>query len=573
MTQDAAYHPAGAPTGASARRAPAPVEAAAPAGDSGRMRRVVVASSLGAVFEAYDLVLYGPMAAIIARTFFSGLDEAYAYVFALLSAAVSYLARPFGGLIFGRLGDLAGRKYAFLLTIVVMGGSTVLIGLLPCYAAVGIASPILLMSLRFVQGLAFGGEFGGAVTYIAEHASARNRGLATSAVGITMACGLILAILVVLACETLLGKAAFEAWGWRIPFLLSAVLMLVSVYMRLRLQESPLFLRMRSGGGLAKRPVREALGQWRYLRTGLLVLFGAVAGQSVATATGAYPIYLLMLNLKIDPFLLHYTILGYSTGLVACLIAAGWLSDRVGRKPVMLAGFIGTALVALPVFQAVTHRAHPALETAMAAHPVVVAADPAGCSRQFDPLGLAPFRTPCDVARRAVAKLGIPYETRAVEAGAPAQVLVGAAAVAAFDGRGMDKAAFDAGNAAFGRSLAAALSEAGYPARADPARTDVPALIGLLVLLNAFVALASAPLAAWMIELVPTRIRSTVLSLAYNLGGLFGGFFPAIAFSAFTATGSLYAGLWYATAVLAVSAAVAALFLPETRGRPLDAVA
>ena len=540
--------------------------------ERGRVRRVIAASSLGAVFEAYDLVLFGPMAAIIARQFFSGLDEAYAYVFTLLSAAVTFLARPFGGLIFGRLGDLVGRKVTFLLTIVLMGGATVAIGLLPSYAAVGVLSPILLMILRIVQGLAFGGEFGGAVIYIAEHASAERRGLATSAVGVTMACGLVLAILVVLACEAALGKAAFEAWGWRIPFLLSSVLMGVSIYMRLKLQESPVFLAMRRGGGGSRRPVTEALGRWANLRVVLLVLFGAVAGQAVATATGSYPIYLLMLNLKIDPFLLHYTILGYSTCLVACMIAAGWLCDRIGRKPVTLAGFLGTAVLALPVYEGVTRHAHPDLAAAVAERPVVVAADSAGCSRQFDPFGLARFDSPCDVARRAVAKLGVPYTARDLAAGETARIEIGAVVLAAFDGAGLDGPTLTARTAAFGRDLAEAVKAAGYPARADPAKTDVPMLIALMSLLNAFVALASAPLAAWMIELFPTRIRNTALSVPYTVGGWFGGFFPAIAFSAFTATGHLYAGLWYAVAVLAVAFAVSALFLPETRGRALDAI-
>jgi MFS family permease len=569
MTQDIAVPRSAAHGG---RVAGARERAAVPE-DRTRVRRVIVASSLGAVFEAYDLVLFGPMAATIARHFFSGLDDAYAYVFTLLSAAVTFLARPFGGLIFGRLGDLVGRKHTFLLTIVIMGGATVAIGLLPTYAAIGVLAPALLITLRIVQGLAFGGEFGGAVTYIAEHAPAGRRGLATSAVGITMACGLVLAILVVIACETLLGKAAFETWGWRIPFLLSAVLMLVSVYMRLRLQESPLFLRMRRGGGGARRPVREALGRWAHLRVVLLVLVGLVAGQSVASATGSYPIYLLMLNLKIDPFLLHYTILGYSTCLVACMIAAGWLSDRIGRKPIMLAGFLGTAVLALPVYASITRHAHPDLAAAVADRPVAVAADPAGCSRQFDPFGVARFESPCDIARRAVAKLGVPYTIRDLPVGSPVQIMIGAARLASFDGAGLDKATRDARTAELGKALAGAVAAAGYPARADPAKTNLPALIALLSLLNAFVALASAPLAAWMIELFPTRIRNTALSVPYTVGGWFGGFLPAIAFSAFTATGNLYAGLWYALVVLAVAFVLTALFLPETRGRALDAIA
>jgi MFS family permease len=540
--------------------------------DAGGLRRVVVASSLGAIFEAYDLVLFGPMAAIIAAQFFSGLDPAYAYIFTLLSIAVTYVARPFGGLVFGPLGDRVGRKYAFLLTIVMMGLATVCIGLLPSYAAIGVASPLLLMGLRIIQGLAFGGEFGGAVTYIAEHAPASRRGFATSAVAITMACGLVLAILVVIACGWVLGKDAFEAWGWRIPFLLSAVLMLLSVYIRLRLHESPIFLSMKKAGRASKAPLREAFGRWSHMRTVLLVLFGAIAGQSVATATGAYPIYLLMLNLKIDPFLLHYTILGYSVFFVAAMIVAGWLSDRVGRKPVVLAGFLGTALAAYPVFQGITHYAHPRLEAAVAANPVTVVANPATCTRQLDPLGLAEFRSGCDVARRAVAKLGVPHSNRDAPAGSAALVQIGATTLPAFDGRGLDRTAFTQQAKAFEGWLAGALSAAGYPARAAPETTNVPALIGLMAVLNIFVAMASAPLAIWLIEMFPTRIRTTAFALPYNVGGWFGGFLPAIAFTAFTVTGNLYAGLWYSVGVLLISLAVGGLFLPETRGRALEEV-
>ncbi|WP_246729127.1 MFS transporter [Methylosinus sp. RM1] len=558
----------------SSERAPtsAPAPAADRAADPGSLRRVVVASSLGAIFEAYDLVLYGPMAAIVAAEFFSGLDPAYAYIFTLLSAAVTYVARPFGGLVFGPLGDRAGRKFTFLLTILIMGLSTVLIGLLPSYAAIGVASPLLFMALRILQGLAYGGEFGGAVTYIAEYAPAHRRGFATSAIAVTAASGLALAILVVLACELALGKTAFEAWGWRIPFLLSAVLMLVSVYIRLRLQESPVFLAMKRSGGGSRTPLREAFGRWDHLRVALLVLFGAAAGQSVAIATGSYPIYLLALNLKIDPFLLHYTILGYSVVFIAAMILAGWVSDWIGRKPVVLAGFIGTALAAYPVFQGVTHYAHPRLAAAMTTHPVTVAADPATCSRQFDPFGLAEFRSPCDIARRAVAKLGVPYANRAEPPGRVAQVEIGAAVVPAFEGVGLDRAVFTQQAKAFDVVLAAALADAGYPARAAPELTNVSMLIALMAALSVFVAMASAPLSAWMAEMFPTRIRTTAFAMSYNIGGWFGGFLPAISFAAFTATGDLYAGLWYAAGVLLVALVVGGLFLPETRGRALDRV-
>ncbi|MFC7397531.1 MFS transporter [Chelatococcus sp. GCM10030263] len=553
--------------------AAAPLAGAAPAVPArSELRRVVFASSLGAIFEAYDLVLFGPMAGIIAAQFFSGLDPAYAYIFTLLSAAIGYVVRPIGGLVFGRLGDLVGRKHSFLVTIVLMSLSTVVIGLVPNYAAIGLAAPLVYMSMRVLQGLAYGGEFGGAVTYVAEHAPAHKRGFATSAVAITGACGLVLAILVVLACEFALGTEAFEAWGWRIPFLISGVLMLISIYIRLRLRESPLFLEMKKTGQGSKAPVREAFGRWRYLRISLLVLFGAIAGQSVANATGVYPIYLLMLNLKIDPFQLHYTILGYSLFFVAFMIAAGWLSDRVGRKPVVLAGFLGTALAAYPTFQAITHYARPDLVEVLAQHPITVIADPSECTAQFDPIGLAEFRSSCDVARRAVAKLGIPYVERNAPAGTSARIEIGGATIAGFDGDGLDRAAFTAQSKDLDKAIAAALAGAGYPTRADPARTNVPALIALLSFLNFFVALATAPLAAWLIEMFPTRIRYTAFSLPYNIGGWFGGFMPAIAFSAFTVTGNLYAGLWYSVVILCLSTLIGALFLPETRNRSLGAI-
>jgi MFS family permease len=549
------------------------ISRASQAGDSRHgLRRVIVASSLGAIFESYDLVLYGPLAAIIAKQFFSALDEVSAYIFTLLSFALGYLVRPFGAVIFGRLGDRVGRKYSFLITIVIMGISTTFIGLLPSYAVIGVAAPALLMGLRLLQGLAFGGEFGGAVTYIAEYAGDAHRGLATSAVGITSACGLILSVLVVLACEVSMGKAPFEAWGWRIPFLLSVVLMLVSAYIRRRLQESPLFVQLKQEGGIAKEPLKEAFGNGRHLRTALLLLFGVVAGSSVALATGAYPIYLLMLNLKIDPFLLHYTILGSSTLFVFFMIGSGWLSDRIGRKPVMLTGFALTAAMCFPIFSAISHYASPALEAAIQTSPVTVRAYPRECSRQFDPIGIASAGSSCDIARKAIAKAGVPYANETTTAGVDATITIGALQLTAFDGRSLDKATAGRRSAAFSKELDTALADAGYPARADPKQTNVSALIVLMSLLYASVALASAPLAAWAVELFPTSVRDTALSVPYHIGGWFGGFFPAIAFSAFAVTGNLYAGLWYSIVVLLLSFVVSGLLLPETRGRSLIAV-
>ena len=536
------------------------------------LRRVVVAAALGAIFESYDIALFGPLASLVAANFFSGLDPSSAYVFTLLSFAIAYLVRPVGAAVFGQFNDRAGRKQTFLITIVILGVSTALMGLLPSYAAIGVASPCLMMLLRVCQGLGFGGEFGSAVTYIAEHARPDQRGLATGAFAITSACGLVLSILVVLATELVLGKTAFEAWGWRIPFLFSAVLMLISVRLRLRLQESPLFLQLRADGRVSAAPLREAFGTRRYLRTSLIALFGAIAGNSVALAVAAYPIYFLMLNLRVDPLLLDYTILGYSVLLALFILGAAWLSDHVGRKPLMLAGFMLTALACFPVFKAITHYADPGLEAAIRVSPVRVLADPTQCSLQIDPIGVVAPRTSCDIAHKALAKAGVPYTSIAVPGQPVARVEIGATRLESFESRGLSKPELATRTRAFGQELTAALSRAGYPVKADPRHTNVVALILWIGLLCLFVALASGPLASWLVEMFPTRIRGTALSLPYNLGGWFGGFLPAVVFSVFTSTGDFYSGLWYAIGMLALATLIAAVCLPETRGRSLVAI-
>lgn len=536
------------------------------------LRRVVIASSLGAIFENYDLALFGPLTAIISTRFFANLDATSAYVFTLLSFAVAYIVRPLGALVFGRMGDRAGRKYSFLATITILGISTVLIGLLPSYATIGLAAPILLMALRVLQGLAFGGEFGSAVSYIAEYARPTRRGLATGAFVITAACGLALSILVVLASELVVGQDAFERWGWRIPFLFSGVLMFVSAYMRRRLQESPLFATLRAQGNLSAAPLREAFATRRYLPRAVLATLGAVAGSSVASAVGSYPIYFLMLNLKVDPFLLHYTILGYSFFFVVFLIGAATLSDRVGRKPLMVAGFITTALVCFPIFKAITHYADPALETAAASTPIQVRVDPVECSAQIDPVGVRKPYTSCDIAHRSLAKAAVPYVTVAVPGVSPAQVGVGANQLIAFDGRGLEASEYTARTRAFEKKLGGILTAAGYPSSAPVQGTRVIALIALFSLLNLFVSMAVGPLAAWLVEMFPTRIRDSALAVSYNVGVWFGGFLPTIVFTAFTLTGNLYSGLWYAVTVLLVAAVICVLCLPETRGRPLGTI-
>jgi MFS family permease len=549
------------------------MEGVSPATAAKRRRRVVVASSLGAVFEAYDIVLFGPLAAIIAKHFFSGLDETSAYILTLLSLGLGAVVRPLGGVVFGRLGDLVGRKIAFLVTIVIAGVSTFLVGLLPSYAAIGIASPALLMLMRILQGLALGGEFGGAVVYIAEHAHPSRRGLATSAIHTTTALGLMLAIVVVLACQALVGKDAFEEWGWRIPFLLSGVMLLISVYIRLKLEESPVFQELKRSRRTSTAPLAEALGTWRYAKRSLIVLFGAVAGHAVVSATATYPIYLLMLNLKIDWVQLQWIILGSSACSVIFIVAAGWLSDHVGRKPLVLAGMLLMALGCFPLYQAVTHYASPALEEAVARTPVVVYADRADCSLRLDPLGVVEYKRSCDIARTAAAKAAAPYVSRDAPAGAVAYIQIGDGRLQAFDGRELDSKTYAARFAAFGKQVRDALTSSGYPPRAVPQRTNVVALIGVLATLSLFAALASGPMGAWLSELFPTRIRGTSFSTLYQIGwGWFGGLLPTISFTAFAATGNLYAGLWYSLAVIVPAFFISLAFLTETRGRRLEHV-
>ena len=537
-------------------------------------RRVIFASSLGTVFEWYDFYLYGALSIIISKQFFSGVNETTGFIFALLAFAAGFFVRPFGALVFGRLGDLVGRKRTFLITIVLMGVSTALVGLLPNYATVGVAAPIILIVLRLAQGLALGGEYGGAATYVAEHAPDGRRGLYTSWIQTTATLGLFLSLLVILLCRWATGDD-FEVWGWRIPFLLSVVLLGISVYIRLQLEESPAFEQIRAEGKLAKAPLTEAFADRRNLKIVLLALFGATAGQAVVWYAGQfYALFFLERTLQLEAASANLILIAALLIGTPFFVVFGALSDRIGRKTLVMTGCLLAVLTYFPTFKAITHYANPALERAVATAPVVVVADAARCSLQFDPVGKAAFRESCDVAKTALARAGVPYRNEAVTAGATAVVRIGTGATAvtvpAFEGGALDVAAFKSASADFNKQLRGALDTAGYPPKADMSQVNYPMVIALCAWLVILVTLVYGPIAAWLVELFPTRIRYTSMSLPYHLGnGWFGGFLPVTSFAIVAATGDIYAGLWYPIIVALMTLVIGGLFLRDTHRSPL----
>jgi hypothetical protein len=530
-------------------------------------RLVIFASSLGAAIEWYDFYLYGSLAAIIAKAFFSGVNEQLAFIFALLAFSAGFAARSFGALVFGRFGDTAGRKSAFLITIIIMGTTTALVGVLPTYAQIGVAAPLALLALRITQGLAIGGEYGGAATYVAEHAPADKRGLYTGSIQTTAAAGQILSLLVILACQFGLGPK-FAIWGWRIPFLLSVVLLIISVIIRSRLAESPVFRAMQAEGKTSTRPLRETLGDWANVKIMLFVLFGAVAGQAVVSYTAQfYSLFFLTQVLKVDTVAANLLLVAALAIATPTIFLFAVLSDRIGRKRLIMAALLLAVFTYMPIFKGVTHFANPALEAASRSHPITVVANPATCSFQFDPIGRASFTSGCDVAKRAVARFGAPYGNAAALPGSAAFVRVGEVVIPAFEGGGLKPADFAARSAAFEGRLDAALKSAGYPAKADPAAINYPMLLLLLVIPLIYSSMAYGPLAAWLVELFPPRIRYTSVSLPYHLGnGWVGGFVNPVAFAVVLATGNLYAGLWYTLGFAGLAFVVGGLFLRETRG-------
>jgi predicted MFS family arabinose efflux permease len=522
---------------------------------SNEERKVIFASSLGTVFEWYDFYLYGSLAAVISKQFFSGVNETAAFIFALMAFAAGFAVRPFGALVFGRLGDLVGRKYTFLVTILLMGLSTFVVGMLPSYAAIGIAAPVILIALRLTQGLALGGEYGGAATYVAEHAPSDRRGSFTAWIQTTATLGLFLSLLVILGCRMSMSTEAFDSWGWRVPFLVSIVLLGVSVWIRLKLHESPAFERMKADGKSSKAPLTESFGEWRNLKVVILALFGLVAGQAVVWYTGQfYALFFLTQTLKVDAQAANLMIAAALLIATPFFVVFGALSDRIGRKPIILLGCALAVVTYFPIFKTITHYANPALEQAIASAPVVVVADPGECSFQFNPVGTAKFTSSCDVAKGALVKRGIPYSNAAGPAGSLAEVKVGSTAISA-------------AGAAFEKGLGEALKAAGYPAKADPARLNHAMVIALLFLLVLYVTMVYGPIAAMLVELFPTRIRYTSMSLPYHIGnGWFGGFLPTTSFAIVAATGDIYSGLWYPIVIATATLVIGVLFVRDTKG-------
>ncbi|PWE40070.1 MFS transporter [Pseudomonas prosekii] len=534
-------------------------------------RKVIFASSLGTVFEWYDFYLYGSLAAIIAKHFFAGVNETTSFIFALLAFAAGFAVRPFGAIVFGRLGDMIGRKHTFLITIVIMGISTAIVGFLPGYATIGVAAPIILITLRLLQGLALGGEYGGAATYVAEHAPKGRRGFFTSWIQTTATLGLFLSLLVILACRTVLGTEAFEAWGWRIPFLLSILLLIVSVYIRLQLSESPVFLKMKAEGKASKAPLTESFARWDNLKIVIMALLGGTAGQAVVWYTGQfYALFFLLQTLKIDPQTANLLIAGSLLIGTPFFVIFGSLSDRIGRKGIIMAGCILAALTYFPIFHALTQYGNPDVFIAQEKNPVTVIADPEQCSFQFDPVGKAKFTSSCDLAKTLLAKRAIPYKNETAEPGTVAQVRIGDRMIPSFEGSSLAAADFKTRNDAFTATLSGALKEAGYPEKADPAKTNYPMVLLLLTILVIYVTMVYGPIAAWLVELFPARIRYTSMSLPYHIGnGWFGGFLPTVAFAMVAATGDIYYGLWYPIVIAVMTAVLGIFFMPETKDREI----
>ena len=535
---------------------------------------VIAASSLGTVFEWYDFYLYGLLAGIISAQFFSGVNETTGFIFALAAFAAGFAVRPFGAILFGRIGDLVGRKNTFLVTMGIMGLSTFLVGLLPSYASIGVAAPIILVLLRLLQGLALGGEYGGAATYVAEHAPNHKRGLYTSFIQTTATLGLFAALLVVIGVRTWLGEEAFADWGWRIPFLISILLLAVSMWIRMQLAESPVFRRMKAEGTTSKAPLTEAFGRWGNLRLVIIALFGAVAGQAVVWYTGQfYALFFLERMLKVDGATANILIAVALAIGTPFFILFGWLSDRVGRKPIILAGCILAALTYFPLFHALAKAANPALYAAQASAPVSVVADPADCSLQFDPIGRNRFDArSCDIAKAHLARAGISYINVEAPQGTVAQLRIGDTVIPSVDPRAVAGPIRAEAIKAFQAEANQVLKAVGYPEKADPAQVDKPVVILILTILVLYVTMVYGPIAALLVELFPARIRYTSMSLPYHIGnGWFGGFLPTTAFAMVAATGDIYYGLWYPIVVAALTLIVGLLFLPETRRRDIGA--
>jgi len=528
-------------------------------------KKVIFASSLGTVFEWYDFYLYGTLAVIIGAQFFTPLDTASRNIFSLLAFAAGFLVRPFGALVFGRLGDMIGRKYTFLVTILIMGLSTFIVGVLPNYTSIGWAAPIILIGLRMLQGLALGGEYGGAATYVAEHAPKGKRGLFTSWIQTTATLGLFLSILVIVATRVSIGEDAFKAWGWRIPFLVSVVLLGVSVWIRLSLNESPAFQKMKSEGKISKAPLTESFGQWKNMKVVILALVGLTMGQAVVWYTGQfYALFFLTGPLKVDATTANTLIaIGLLIG-TPFFIVFGSLSDKIGRKPIIMAGCLIAALSYMPLFKTLTEAANPDLAKAQATSKVTITVDPKECSFQFNPTGTLKFTSSCDVAKQVLSAGSVSYDE--VSGTGTAKIQIGDKVIESYAAAGLPADELKAKDAAFKKDVGAALKEHGYPTKADPDKMNKPMIVIILAILVILVTMVYGPIAAMLVEMFPTRIRYTSMSLPYHIGnGWFGGFLPFTAAAIVAQTGNMYNGLWYPIIFASITFVVGMLFVRETK--------
>ena len=559
-------------------------------------KKVILASSAGTVFEWYDFYLYGSLAAIIGAQFFTAFPEATRNVFALLAFAAGFIVRPFGALVFGALGDLIGRKYTFLMTILIMGASTFLVGLLPGYSSWGAAAPVILIILRMAQGLALGGEYGGAAVYVAEHAPANQRGYFTAFIQTTATLGLLLSLIVILSVQGYVnanwdptpvldaaGAAvmnadgtpkmikAFDLWGWRIPFLGSIILLLISLYIRLQMHESPAFKKMKEEGKTSKAPLSESFGQWKNLKIVLLALFGLVAGQAVVWYSGQfYALFFLTSVLKVDGTTANLLVAASLVIGTPFFVLFGSLSDKIGRKPIILAGMLLAVVTYFPLFAKLTEAANPDLAKAQKTVPVTVTAAAGDCSFQGNPVAREiDFTKSCDIAKRFLAQNSVSYDNVTVADKGPAKIKIGEKEITAPTAKVVNSK-FDEESAkaiaAFKKEVSEALKEAGYPAKADPAKVDKVTIVIILSILVIYVTMVYGPIAAMLVELFPTRIRYTSMSLPYHIGnGWFGGLMPTIAFAMVAQNGNMYYGLWYPIVIAAATFVIGLLFVRETK--------